>query len=314
MNQIFFMELKNKCNEIKNDANNQEKINQVIKTYDTVINFSNLARQEGLLALEEEAAKLDKSSNSEPDLFFKFMIMMVVDGTEPTLVEEAGMNRCIAFNLPSYDGLMNLIYLKGALMIQVGSNPAVIKYFLQTMMPLNILKILQQKENSDVLPERIIQVKKEKNLIASLCRENEKIDEHDHSIIGQLSITIEKLSDNEMQRILREIDNNTLSVAMKGLSGTVRKKFFDNLSSRLGQLIAKDVVYMGPVRLRDVEQSCVKIMKIYIKLADSGEITSTYTQNAKLVLDIYETAHKQNKEIKDKYSMIKQLIDEIYND
>lgn len=55
-------------------------------------------------------------------------------------------------------------------------------------------------------------------------------------------------------------------------------------------------------------------MKIYIKLADSGEITSTYTQNAKLVLDIYETAHKQNKEIKDKYSMIKQLIDEIYND
>ncbi len=313
MHQMFFMELKNKCNEIKSDANNQEKINHVIRAYDTILHFSNAARQEGLLALEEKAAKLDKNINNEPDLFFKFLIMMVVDGTEPALIEEAGMNRCIAFNLPSYNGLIRLMYLKGALMIQAGNNPAAIRCFLKTMMPLNILKVLEQKENNDALPESLIQLKKEKNLIASLCRENEKIDEHDHSIIGQTAITIEKLSDNEIQRILREIDNNTLSVAMKGFSGTVRKKFFDNLSSRLGHLIAEDMVYMGPARLRDVEKSCAKIMETYIKLAGSGEITSTYAQAAKLVLDIYETAQKQNKEIKEKYSMIKQLIDEIYN-
>lgn len=311
MNQMFFMELKNKCAEIKNDENNPEKIKQVIKVYDTIIHFNNVARQEGLLALEEEAARLDTSSES--DLFFKFMIMMVIDGTEPAFIEEAGMNRCIAFNLPSYDGLVNLMYFKGAVMIQAGNNSMVIKWLLETMMPLNILKVLEQREYENVSPKALEQVQKEKDLVASLCKENEKIDEHDHSIIGQLAITAGKLSDNEMQRMLREIDNNTLSMAMKGLPGTVRKKFFDNLSSRLGYLIAEDMVFMEPVRLRYIEESCANIMKKYIKLCDSGEIISRDIENTKLVLDMYKTAQKQNKEIKDKYSMIKQLVDEIYN-
>ncbi len=312
MDQIFFMELKNKCDEIKNDTNNPEKMNQVIKAYRTILHFHNVARQEGLLALDEESAKLD--TGSETDVFFRFMIMMVVDGNEPIFIEKAGMNRCIAFNLPSYDGLVSLMYLKGAIMIQAGDNPMAVKYFLETMMPPNILKVLEQRKCENVLSEASGQAQKEKDLIASLCREDEKIDRHDHSIIGQTAITAEKLSDQGIQRILRDIDNNTLSVAMKGLPGTARKKFFHNLSSRLGHQIAEDMVFMGPVQLKDVEESCAKIMKTYVKLASSGEIISTDTENAKLVLDIYETAQRQNKEIKDKYSMIKQLIDKIYND
>ena len=312
MNQMFFMELKDKCNEIRNDANNPEKINQVINAYDTIVYFCNVARQIGLLALEEEAA-VRLNPGSETDLFFKFMIMMVIDGTEPAFIEEAGMNRCITYNLPSYDGLINLIYLKGAVMVQAGDNPAAVKWFLETMMPPSILKVLKQREHENIPPEVSGQVQEEKNLAASLCKENEKIDGHDHSIIGQLAITAGKLSGKEIQRMLREIDNNTLSVAMKGLPGAARKKFFDNLSPRLGNMVAEDMVFMGPVRLRDVEESCARIMKIYIKLSDSGEIISTGTEDAKLVLDIYETAQKQNKEIKDKYRMIKQLVDEIYN-
>lgn len=312
MNQIFFIELKQKCDEIKNDANNTEKINQVIKAYDTILHFTNVARQEGLLALEEEMSGL--GTGSEPDLFFKFMIMMVIDGTEPVFIEEAGMNRCIAFNLPSYDGLINLMYFKGAAMIQAGNNPMLARCLLETMMPPDILRVLKHREHENALPEVSEKVQKENNLIASLCKENDKTDKHDYSIVGQLAVTAERLSDKEMQRMLREIDNNTLSMAMKGLPGTARKKFFDNLSSRLGYMIAENIVFIGPVRQKDVEESCAKIMKIYVQLADSGEIISTDTENGKLVLDIYETAQKQNKEIKEKYNMIKQLIDKIYND
>lgn len=311
MNQIFFMELKNKCNEIKNDINNKEKINQVIKAYDTILHFNNMARQRGLLILEEEAEKLDK--NNETELFFKFMVMMVIDGIEPAIIEEAGINRCIAFNFPSYDGLMNLMYLKGAVMIQAGNNPTVLKCFLETMMPLNILEALGEKKYENVLQETSGQVQEEDNLIASLCKENGKTNEHGYSIIGQLAIITEKLSDNAVQRILRETDNNTLSVAMKGLPGTARKKFFDNMASRIGHMVAEDIVFMKPVRLRDVEEACARIIKTYIKLAGSGEIIATDTETAKLVLDMYETVQKQNKEIKDRYSMIKDIIDEIYN-
>ena len=298
MNQIFFIELKNKCDEIKNDTNNPEKINQVIKTYDTILHFSNMARQRGLLVLEEEAEKLDK--DNEAELFFRFMVMLVLDGTEPAIIEEAGMNRCLAFNFPSYDGLINLMYFKGAVMIQAGSNLTASRCFLETMMPLNILEVLRQRKHENILPEAYGQVNERDNLIVRLCRENGETSEHGHSIIGQLAIITGNLSDNGVQRILRETDNNTLSVAMKGLPGAARKKFFDNLSPRLGNMVAEDMVFMGPVRLRDVEESCARIMKIYIKLSDSGEIISTGTEDAKLVLDIYETAQKQNKEIKPK--------------
>ncbi|HBY72393.1 MAG TPA: flagellar motor switch protein FliG, partial [Lachnospiraceae bacterium] len=80
------------------------------------------------------------------------------------------------------------------------------------------------------------------------------------------------LDDKSIQRVLREVDNNELAVALKGANEDVQTVIFNNLSKRLSSMIKEDMEYMGPVRLKDVEEAQQKIVNIIRKLEDSAEI------------------------------------------
>ena len=80
------------------------------------------------------------------------------------------------------------------------------------------------------------------------------------------------LDDKSIQRVLREVDNNELAVALKGSNEEVQTVVFNNLSKRLAAMIREDMDFMGPVRLKDVEEAQQKIDNIIRKLEDSSEI------------------------------------------
>ncbi len=80
------------------------------------------------------------------------------------------------------------------------------------------------------------------------------------------------LDNRSIQTVLREVDNNELAVALKNANEDVQKAIFDNLSSRLASMIKEDMEFMGPVKLKDVEDAQQKIVNIIRKLEDSGEI------------------------------------------
>jgi len=80
------------------------------------------------------------------------------------------------------------------------------------------------------------------------------------------------LDDKSIQRVLREVDNNELAIALKGSNEEVQTAIFNNLSKRLAAMIKEDMEYMGPVRLKDVEEAQQKIVNIIRKLEDSAEI------------------------------------------
>lgn len=80
------------------------------------------------------------------------------------------------------------------------------------------------------------------------------------------------LDDRSIQRVLREVDNNELAVALKGSNEEVQNVIFNNLSKRLATMIKEDMDFMGPVRLKDVEEAQQKIVNIIRKLEDSAEI------------------------------------------
>ena len=80
------------------------------------------------------------------------------------------------------------------------------------------------------------------------------------------------LDDRSIQRVLREVDNNELAVALKGSNEEVQNLIFSNLSKRLATMIREDMDFMGPVRMKDVEEAQQKIVNIIRKLEDSGEI------------------------------------------
>ncbi len=80
------------------------------------------------------------------------------------------------------------------------------------------------------------------------------------------------LDDKSIQRVLREVDNNELAIALKGANEEVQNVIFNNLSKRLSAMIKEDMEFMGPVRLKDVEEAQQKIVNIIRKLEDSAEI------------------------------------------
>mgnify|MGYP002624738905 CR=1 FL=1 len=80
------------------------------------------------------------------------------------------------------------------------------------------------------------------------------------------------LDDKTIQRVLRDVDQNDLGLALKGSSEEVQSAVFRNTSSRLASMIKEDMDFMGPVRMKDVEEAQQKIVNIIRKLEDSGEI------------------------------------------
>ncbi|MBE5875409.1 MAG: flagellar motor switch protein FliG [Lachnospiraceae bacterium] len=80
------------------------------------------------------------------------------------------------------------------------------------------------------------------------------------------------LDDRAIQRVLRDVDNNDLAVACKGSNEEVQTAIFNNMSKRLAEMIREDMEFMGPVRMKDVEEAQQKIVNIIRKLEDAGEI------------------------------------------
>ncbi|MBQ3104620.1 MAG: flagellar motor switch protein FliG [Lachnospiraceae bacterium] len=80
------------------------------------------------------------------------------------------------------------------------------------------------------------------------------------------------LDDRAIQRVLRDVDNNDLAISLKSANEQVQTAIFNNLSKRLAAMIREDMEFMGPVRMKDVEEAQQKIVNIIRKLEDSGEI------------------------------------------
>lgn len=81
-----------------------------------------------------------------------------------------------------------------------------------------------------------------------------------------------KLDDRSLQRVLREVEMKELSLALKGATEELRAKFFKNMSKRASEMLKEDMDYMGPVRVKDVEESQQKVVNVIRALEDVGEI------------------------------------------
>ncbi|MEM8874949.1 MAG: flagellar motor switch protein FliG [Planctomycetota bacterium] len=80
------------------------------------------------------------------------------------------------------------------------------------------------------------------------------------------------VNDKGIQSVLKEVDNETLGLALKTASDELKDKIFKNMSDRAAKLIQEDMQYMGPVRVSDVEAAQQKIVDIVRRLEDTGEI------------------------------------------
>jgi flagellar motor switch protein FliG len=81
------------------------------------------------------------------------------------------------------------------------------------------------------------------------------------------------IDDRGVQIILREIQSESLIIALKGASEGLRGKIFKNMSQRAAEMMKEDLESKGPVRLSEVEEKQKEILQIIRRLADEGQVT-----------------------------------------
>ena len=82
-----------------------------------------------------------------------------------------------------------------------------------------------------------------------------------------------ELDDRSIQTILKEVQSDSLIVALKGTSSELREKIFNNMSTRAAEMLKDDLETRGPVRLSEVEAQQKLILQMVRRLADAGQIT-----------------------------------------
>jgi flagellar motor switch protein FliG len=83
---------------------------------------------------------------------------------------------------------------------------------------------------------------------------------------------------------MREVDSQELAKALKSVDTEVQDKIFRNMSKRAAGMLKEDMEYMGPVRLKDVEEAQQKIVSIIRHLEDTGEIVVARAGEDELVV------------------------------
>ena len=84
---------------------------------------------------------------------------------------------------------------------------------------------------------------------------------------------IAKLTDREIQMILREVDTKDLAVALKGANEEMQDRIFGNMSERVGTMLKEEMQFGGPVRMSDVEEVQLRIVQSVRQLEEAGQVT-----------------------------------------
>lgn len=111
----------------------------------------------------------------------------------------------------------------------------------------------------------------ERAIIESLEVDNPELAEE----IKQLMFVFEDivlLDDRSVQLVVREVDTKELALAMKATNEDVTAKIYKNMSKRAADMLKEEISYMGPVKIRDVEEAQTKIVNVIRTLEERGEI------------------------------------------
>lgn len=106
----------------------------------------------------------------------------------------------------------------------------------------------------------------------------EHLENNDHDLVDEIKKRmfvfedIISLDRRAIQRVIQEVENQDLMLAMKASSPEVKKVIFENMSQRMVETFEQEMQYLGPVRVKDVEDAQGRIVSIIRRLEDAGEI------------------------------------------
>ena len=123
----------------------------------------------------------------------------------------------------------------------------------------------------------------EKSILESLEQEDADLAEEikDSMFVFEDVINLDSIY---VQRVLRDVDNSDLALALKGASKDVADHIYANISKRAVETLREDIEFMGPVRITAVEEAQHKIVGIIRRLDEAGEIIISRGDQGEIVV------------------------------
>ncbi len=265
MRDIIFYELRECSRTIgKTSDPTQREVGEknILEIVAKMCELANTARKEGLYALEEEIPDIENIFHGK---YLKYMIQLILDGTDPELMEELSITRYFSANLTGHEALHYLVMLVGCISMQTGVNPEVTAEKLWAMIPEEIAENHYKEQEEQGNDFDVVEQYYHGEIAVSPG------DEY-YIQIKAADCVIQSFDDGSLQRALRDVDNFDLALAMKALSGATRHHIFNNLSERLAVMVAEDMERMGSVEMKTIVSSTTKILGIIVKLINSNEV------------------------------------------
>ncbi len=236
-----------------------------------ILQLSDIARKEGLLALEEFKCSLDDEPWYTP---VKELIELIVDGNDPEMVKRISLMRYYSTLQEPYMKLMNIMSIYGFISIQAGENPKLIMKMLESLAGINI-GTTQRDAKEDAYP--MIDIDRFYSEEIGLTEAD--IGFHEVSVCDRL---IKVLDNRALQRVIRDVEYRTLGQLMIGLSGEARRRIIENVSKGIGEMLIRQAeCYIDDDEmngtfsrsvLNSVKSSAIIVLRIINKLNYTGEI------------------------------------------
>lgn len=156
-----------------------------------------------------------------------------------------------------------------------GVQPAALQELTEVLNNLLHGQNLKRSKMGGVRPAaEILNLMKSQQEDAAIAAVREYDQELAQKIIDEMFLfeNLVEVEDRSIQRILQEIESESLIIALKGAEQELREKFFRNMSRRQADIMVEDLASRGPVRMSQVEAEQKNILVIVRRLAESGEI------------------------------------------
>ncbi len=228
-----------------------------------IVMISRIAHREGLLCLEELV-------EDHESVFAKWLVMLVVDGTDPELLSEMAVNEYWMQASEGALAMADYIYIRGMLCVLEGLNDRILVDFLQTLIPQGMRSEYQTKlqVKLNVLEEKNRKENAEK--LACICPVF-----HDEKVIEKIHILENKIckySDRTIQRVVRDLEAHCAAISIYTMRKESRKKVLDNMSSRYAGEVIAEIVRFTSFEEQEVLKYIEKALDVINKLSEMGEI------------------------------------------
>ncbi len=229
---------------------------EALSILDKILELSDKAKCSGLLSLEQEIDAV------QPEIFKK-SIQMLIDGIEPESLREILMNYTLCGGYKGKELLIRIVIIEGILAIQQGVQPLILQEKLSSFFGEDFICDIQKHFGLDSES----QLKKIDTFI--IKNQGKPVFSKETSLLED---PLARMDNRSLQRLLRDIDAVTLTIAISGASGKTQAKTLKNVSRKMAVMLIDEIENLGTHNTSEITDYQKRILETMHNLRKQGEI------------------------------------------